>query len=222
MSASSADSPDAQGRSLYWAARAAVAARVRSSRRGARRGTPRHAGRGVDDPVTVDQGGFAVAAAAALELGDLATVDELLALGGRAAPGPPATRAGCPRVARPRPAGRSRAGRRGRRPRVRPRHRARSPRWPASFWAAAARVEWAELLSRARRDRRCGGGRRAGAPRRWRSLGATPWLDRLHGAGRRRSRPRRDALGAISGRCRWTVPVGAPATTREGASPARS
>ena len=74
---------------------------------------------------------------------------------------------------------------------------------------------------RPRRDRRCGGGGCAGGAHPGVAR-ATPWIDRLHAPGRRRSRPPRDALrpSAVSAVDRG--PLGAASRPGEDASPARS
>ena len=171
------DYADLQARSMYWASRAVV---LHAS---GRLGEAVDAGRrGMDDAVSTVPGpwvkqGFATAAAAALEVGDRATVEELLAW----VDGLPAGR---------RPTGlvaeasriRGRLAAVSGEPELVDREYTRAVElytaMSAPFWAAAARVEWAELLS----DRGAtteAAALAAQAATTLRSLHATPWLDRI-------------------------------------------
>jgi hypothetical protein len=172
-----ADSPDAQGRSLYWAARAAVlhaSGRFEEALAAGRRGMQ-------DEVSTIPslwiKESFAVAAAAAFELGDSTTVGELLAWVDALPPGrrPPALVAHASRL-------RGRLAARARDAETTDREYGRAielfTSMAASFWAAAARVEWAELLAE-RGDAAAATPVAAQATATLRSLRATPWLHRV-------------------------------------------
>ncbi len=121
--------------------------------------------------------GFAVATAAAVELGDIATVEELLAEVDSLPPGrrPPALGAHVARI-------RGRLAASSSQAEVADREFARAvallTSMGAAFWAATARVEWAEALS-ARGASAEAAALVAQATTTLRSLGATPWLERV-------------------------------------------
>jgi class 3 adenylate cyclase/tetratricopeptide (TPR) repeat protein len=170
-------SADSQSRSLYWAARGAVfhaSGRMEEALAAGRRGMQ-------DEVSTVPsfwiKEGFAGAAAAALEMGDVAAVEELLLwvdglpLGRR----PPALVAHASRV-------RGRLAARSGQPEIADREFARAielfSSFSASFWAACARVEWAELLVE-RGDSADAAALAAPAAATLSALRAVAWLERV-------------------------------------------
>ncbi len=156
-----ANSADSQSRSLYWSAHAAV---LHASGHFADAVT---AGRlAMKDEVSTIPSfwvkeGFAIAAGAALDMGDVSAVEELLAWAEALPPGrrPPALAAQALRV-------RGRLAARSGQPEAADRDFARAIELftsiSASFWAASARVEWAEVLSERGAICRRGGCRGAG------------------------------------------------------------
>ncbi len=170
-------SPDAQGRSLYWSARAGVLHATGHMREALDAGR-----RGMHDEVSTIpsfwiKDAFATAAAAALEIGDTTAADELLSWVDELPPGrrPPSLTAHAARIR-----GRVAAG--AGQPDVADREFGRAidlfTSMSASFWAAAARVEWAELLTE-RGDRVAAAPVAAQATATLRTLRATPWLERV-------------------------------------------
>jgi predicted ATPase/class 3 adenylate cyclase len=170
-------SPDAQTRSLYWSSRAAVLLAT---------GRPREAwaaaSRGMTDEVSTIPSfwikeGFATAAAAALETDDLAGVEGLLAWVDELPPGrrPPSLTAHASRV-------RGRLAARTGHADIVDREYTRAidlfTAMSAAFWAASARVEWAELLGE-RGAMTEAAALAAQATTTLRALRAAPWLDRV-------------------------------------------
>jgi tetratricopeptide (TPR) repeat protein len=171
-------SADSQAQSLYWAARSVVLGAS------GQLGAALEAGRkGMDDEVSTIPSpwvkeAFATAGAAAIQLGDLATVGELLAWVDGLPPGrrPPGLAAHAARV-------RGRLAARSEQPEAADREYALAVELfasiSASFWAASARVEWAELLVE-RGATAEAVSLAAQAAMTLRSLRATPWLERIH------------------------------------------
>jgi predicted ATPase/class 3 adenylate cyclase len=168
---------DSQARSMYWTSRATVLHAC------GRLGEAVDAGRrGMDDELSTVPSpwikqGFATAAAAALEMGDHASVLELMAWvdGLPAGRRPSGLAAEASRIR-----GRLAAG--SGQPETADREYARAVElfttMSAPFWAATARVEWAELLSD-RGETAEAAALAAQAATTLRSLNAVRWLDRV-------------------------------------------